>query len=191
YHAHLAVPETLLAGYAAGRSWTALRSEWVVARWLRPVLAAGLVLTPVLPARQSVLFGRARTGDLQELARAVDGLVPDDACLFAFEPHWGLVAGRLPPRVEGLPVIVDPYATMLLPTALRGDEFEGIGPAFEVPVAQVRVRRLLSGCDWVVYGGRGPAQLSAVEEAWFARAYVRRAPPPGRPGLDLWERVSD
>jgi hypothetical protein len=187
YLAHLAVPEVLLAGYAAGTAWAWLGDDRRL-RWARPVLALVLAATPLLPARQSVLGGRARTDELLALARTIDAEVPDDACLFAFEPAWGLVAGRFPPTGDGRPAIADPYATMLLPTARRGEHFEGIGPAFVRPESQVAMRRLLARCDWVVYGGRGPAQLSAASEAWFTGAYERRAVVPGPAGLDLWER---
>jgi hypothetical protein len=77
---------------------------------------------------------------------------------------------------------------MLVPTARRDLHFEGVGPAFERPESQRTVRRLLAHCDWVVYGGRGPAQLSADSERWFAATYERVAVIPGPAGLDLWHR---
>lgn len=186
YLAYLAVPETLLAGYAAGFAWQLLGRRPL--HLLRPLLALALLATPILPARQSVLAGRARTDEVEELARLIRREVPPGDCLFAFEPAWALAAGRLPPRGDGRPVVADPFATMLLPTATADQEYESIGPAFERPASQRTIRRLLDRCNWVVYGGRGPAQLSDASERWFAARFERRAVVPGPAGLDLWER---
>jgi hypothetical protein len=187
YDSHLAVPETLLAGYAAGAAWELLQRAPL--RPLRAVLLVALALTPILPARQAITAGRPRTDDLVQLATFLREDVPAGTCLFAFEPAWGLAAGRLPPHGQGRPVIADPYAAMLLPTTRTGASYESIGPAFETPPSQVEIRRLLDRCEWVVYGGRGPAQLSAKSEAWFQQHFTRRYPAASLPGIDVWQRT--
>ncbi|HUP85098.1 MAG TPA: hypothetical protein VM143_05460 [Acidimicrobiales bacterium] len=185
YLSHLVVAEVLLAGYAAGTAWTFFARRPL--RLVRPVLALALAATPVIPFRQSMKSIPPRTHELHALADLIARDVPPGACLFAFEPAWGVASGRLPPA--GFPPSADPYASMLLPTSRPDLEFEGVGPAFEVPSSQVGMRRLLEHCDWVVYGGRGPAQLSAASEAWFQAAYERVAVVPGPAGLDLWHRI--
>lgn len=186
YLSHLVVAEALLAGYASSTAWQLLGRRPL--HVLRPVLALALAATPIIPLRQSIQAGRPRTHELHALADLVAREVPPDDCLFAFEPAWALASGRLPPAGDR-PAIADPYGSMLLPTSSPDLDFEGIGPAFEVPSSQLAVRRLLEDCDWVIYGGRGPAQLSEVSEAWFEANYERAAVVPGPAGLDLWRRV--
>ena len=186
YLSHLAVVEALLAGYAAGTAW-----QWLGRRpfhVLRPMLALALAATPILPLRQSIRSAPPHTKELHAMAELVEREVGAGECLFAFEPAWALASGHLPPAGD-LPAIADPYGSMLLPTSGPDREFEGVGPAFEVPSSQVEIRRLLESCDWVIYGGRGPAQLSEISEAWFESSYERVGAVPGPAGLDLWRRT--
>jgi hypothetical protein len=182
YHAHLALIEALLAGYAAGTAWRWLGATAATRRVLRPVLAVALVAVLVLPARQAVRVDRAaHTDDLVHLAAFLDERVPPGACVFAFEPAWALVADRLP-------AVPDPYAAMLLPTIDDPSDYESVSYAFEAPSSQQAMVRRLSSCEWVVAGGRGPAQLSKTSEAWFAAHFVRRYPAGATAGPDVWQR---
>jgi hypothetical protein len=184
YNAHLAASESVLAGAGAGFLWHRVR------RRLRAPLAAHaaltlLVLAVAFPgARLSGLRGRARAGEQLALGKALKAL-PADACLFAFEPAWGVLGGRLP---QGAPLIVDSYAQMLgdaLPA--RTTEDWNVNRAFDSPASQATIRQTLERCRYAVMGWRGWWQLSEENERWV-RASHTPLPVPGAESIDIWER---
>ncbi len=187
YNAHLAASEAVLAGFGFSALWRRVgpRAPWLQ----RAPLAALAALALAFPSvRRAARIGGARAPNQSALSEALRRLAPEPACVFAFAPSWTLLGGRLPPHAPGVPVVVDSYATMLLGAVKGGARFADASAAFQSPASQVQVRAVLESCRFVVFGGRGAAQLSAESKAWFDAQFVKRYPPEGEPGIDLFER---
>ena len=187
YNAHLAVPESALAGYGAACLW---RWAWRAAAKSRLVpVSALLVVVPAWGARRAILTGRDRSPEQVALARFVGRNVPPSAPLFAFEPSWSIGAGRLPDNGPETLRMVDSYATMLLDASRAGRRFASTAEAFRDPASQVAIRRALAQSRFVIVGVRGHAQMSPETLTWFQSRFVQRVPPPGAEGIDVWERA--
>jgi hypothetical protein len=145
YNAHLAVSQCVLAGFA------------VAALGMRRSVLFALILL-VFDAR--TILRTLRPHPSIEMLAAVHTPGP----FFAFDPSWSLAAHHLPPR--NAPVIVDSYATMLLPR----------------PVIRAR----LASSNSVILGWRGIWQLNAADRAWFAAHFECVNPDAGN--LCLWRR---
>jgi uncharacterized membrane protein len=183
YQAHLAVPEVVLAGYAAGVAWHVLRRVPAA----RVAMAAVVIAALALPARIAVFDGRQHGRYVERLANVVDRIVPPGDCVYAFEPAWTLAADRLPPD-HGVPLVPDPYATMLWDSVRGGGRYVDAAHAFEAPPSQATIGHVVERCDWLVLGGRGQAQLSSENDAYVEANFERQYPPEGVRGLDLWRR---
>ncbi|MEA3078130.1 MAG: hypothetical protein QOF60_3038 [Actinomycetota bacterium] len=183
YQAHLAVPEVLLAGYAAGVAWHVLRRVPAA----RVAMAAVVVIALALPARIAIFDGRQHSRYVERLADVVDRIVPPGDCVYAFEPAWTLAADRLPPG-HGVPLVPDSYGSMLWDSVRGGQRYPDAAHAFEQPPSQATIRGVIEGCDWLVLGGRGQAQMSAADDAYVEANFERVYPPEGEIGLDLWRR---
>jgi hypothetical protein len=188
YNAHLAASECVLAGLGAGALF-----RWVEPKLPRRAFAAVvalLVSALAFPSlRRCVLDSRGRSPELLALARAVRAQVPPDACLFAFEPAWGIAGGRLPCHDAGAPVLVDTYGAMLLEAVRGGARYPDAGAGFQSPAAQTSVRARLAASRFVVMGWRGNWQLTGEARVWFEAHFTPRQAP-GADGLDLWERTT-
>jgi hypothetical protein len=182
YNAHLAVPESLLAGFASAALWR-WASSLKGARWARS-LGALLALGILPQARRAWLDGRQRSKELVDLGHYVRNAVPRDACLMSFEPACALAGGRLPTQVPGLPLAVDSYAMMLLQALRSGERFENATAALHSQASQDQIRRLLDGCRFVVLGEHGRRQLAPETARWFGAEFVRVSN-----DFDLWERA--
>jgi hypothetical protein len=112
--------------------------------------------------------------------------LPEDACVFAFEPVWTLSAGRLPPRAADGTLIPDPYGAMLFTSIRSGTRFRNVEAAFADEASQSDIRRMVRGCDYLVLGWRGFWQLSDTSEAELRTLFEPR--PAGPSGLEIWER---
>jgi 4-amino-4-deoxy-L-arabinose transferase-like glycosyltransferase len=183
-----AASDSVLAGLAA-----AAIHEWIEERFphqsrLIAVLLYLAVLLPPLQALRGALGLKAP--DQLALGRYIREAVPPDAPLFAFEPGWALIAGRLPPVIPEAPLVVDSYAAMLHSGMLSGERLSHATEAFHTPAAQRTLRELLARCRFVVLGWRGERQLSEESRQWFRAHFTRRFPPKGQPGSDLWEQVA-
>jgi len=190
YNSHLAASEAVLAGFGATALWSLARATVPrLERASAPVLLVAIAAIAFPSARGSILRGRARAPEQLAVGQAIRKLAPAGECVFAFEPAWGLAGGHLPPRTGSAPVLVDPYAAMLLGAVETGSRFPDAGSAFQSAGSQAQARALLDGCRFAVLGWRGRWQLSADTQAWFREHFVQRHPAEGAEGIDLWERV--
>lgn len=186
YNAHLAASEAVLAGLGA-----AALHGWLSARgptWARAVPVLLAVAVPLAPVKHLREGNRARAPDLPALGRYLRESVPADAPVCAFEPAWGLTGGRLPPRLPGVPVVVDSYALMLQDALDSGEHFASTHAAFSASASQRDILPVLERCRYVVLGWRGAWQLSGESQQWFRERFVRRFPAEGLGGPDVWER---
>jgi len=111
YNAHLALPESLLAGYAAAALWADAKSRSKQARRLLAVAAVGLA--GLLGARRAIIIGRSRSPELRALVSFVRSRIRSQRGVLSFEPAWLIAAVRLPAPTCRL-LIVYPYAAMLI-----------------------------------------------------------------------------
>lgn len=181
-NAHLAASGAVLAGLGAAVLHAFSQ------RWGRTtsLAVAGLALAGAcLPGAWHVIqSGQQQAPDVVALARYLRAEVPPNACLFAFEPGWGLAAGRLP---MGATPVVDSSATMLQDAMSTGDRFDDMSEALSAPEAQQALRVMLDACRFVVLGSRGDQQLTPESRPWFKQRFVRRFPAGATGGVDLWE----
>jgi 4-amino-4-deoxy-L-arabinose transferase-like glycosyltransferase len=186
YQAHLAVPEVLLAGYGVATVFDRLARVPVA----RVALVAAVVVALALPVHSVVVTGRQHGLYIHRLAQVVERIVPPGDCVYAFDPAWTLAADRLPPGPadHGVPLVPDPYGTMLWDSVRRGDRQVDAAGAFESPASQTTIRQILERCDWLVLGGRGQGQLAPENDAYVEANFERQYPPEGERGLDLWRR---
>ena len=187
YNAHLALPESALAGYGAANLWRWASRPGAKFRFV-PVSAL-LVAVLAWGARRAILTGRRRSTELIALAQFVGRGVPLSATLFAFDPSWTIAAGRLPGDGPEASRVVDSYATMLLDASRSRRRFASAVEAFGDPASQVTVRRALAQSRFVIVGARGHRQMSPETLTWFQSRFVQRFPPPGAEGIDVWERA--
>lgn len=177
YNAHLVASEAVLAGVALSLLFHdgPTRARVVANVSLAALLVVSLGVSVFHAIRRS-----AGTDEHLTIARAYFKDAAD--CIFTFEPSWCLAAGRLPPRLEGAPLIIDPYADQLL-TALRdGRRFASADEAF---AANPVLPPVLERCRYVVPGPRGLKQLSPIAEERLERTHSLT----NTAGLQLWERL--
>lgn len=175
YNAHLVASEAVLAGVALSLLFRAGPARAAANAALAVLLVVSLGVSIFHAVRRS-----AGTDAHLSVARASFKDAAD--CIFTFEPAWSLAAGRLPPRLDGVPLVIDPYADQLL-TALRdGRRFASADEAF---AANPVLPPVLERCRYVVPGPRGLKQLSPLAEERLERTHslVNTA------GLQRWERL--
>ena len=85
--------------------------------------------------------------------------------------------------------MVDPFATMLYDGLMSGTRATQTAEVFRTEASQERILKLLEQCRFVVVSTRGEAQLSNQSKEWLRAHFVRRYPPQGQPGPDVWERL--
>jgi len=187
YNAHLAVAESALAGLACAALWESakLRKSRAMAVALATLITLGLFVE----GRRAWLDGRQHSLTLVTLGRYLRQSIPNNSCVIAFEPAWGIAGDLLPSRIPGQPLAVDPYAMMLLDAYRSGERFADTGGAFQSPSSQRQIQRLLDACRFVVMGGRGRWQLSRETQQWLAAHFVQRFPSGVDQDLDVWERA--
>ncbi|MFL5348976.1 MAG: glycosyltransferase family 39 protein [Hyalangium sp.] len=188
YNTYLAASESILAGMGAAALY-----QWVES-WLPSLasfVAVLLAVAVVLPTVEYLRGGlRLKAPEQVAMGRYIREAVPRSKQLFAFEPHLGLAAGRLPPVIPGAPLVVDPYAVMVREGLMSGAAFTQTQEVFRTEASQKTLRELLAKCDFVVVGWRGEMQLSDESKQWLHAHFVRRYPAVGEVGPDLWEQVS-
>jgi hypothetical protein len=186
YNGHLAVPESWLAGFAAAGLW-----RWAErnSNRVRTALALGLVAAVLaLGARRSIATGLRRSPDLVAVGQFIRSKVPTGSYVVSFEPAWTVAGGRLPDRAER-PIIVDSYATMLIGAASSGRHFSSAAEAFRDSASQRELVDALRASRFAIIGDRGYSQMSPDTRDWLRTGFVQRFPPPGREGIDVWERA--
>ena len=186
YNAHLALPESLLAGYAAAALWADAKSRSKQARRLLAVAAVGLA--GLLGARRAIIIGRSRSPELRALVSFVRSRIRSQRGVLSFEPAWLIAAGRLPAPTGRL-LIVDPYAAMLIAATSEGRRFSTASQAFADPASQTQISTALRASRFAILGGRGHWQLSEATQQWVRSQFLQRFPPPGQDGIDVWERA--
>jgi hypothetical protein len=181
YNAHLAVPSSLLAGVGASVLW-----KWAANR-RTPLARAGLataLIAALFPlAKRAVQLAAQKSPGLVARGQFIRSTIPPDACLFSFEPGWAIAGGRLPTVDPDIPLIIDPYAAMLLDAVQSGRRFADASAAFQDSSSQPRMKLLLDRCRFVVLGWRGRWQLSPETQEWFGHHFVQRMGDD-----DVWER---
>ncbi|HEY8209538.1 MAG TPA: hypothetical protein VIG99_18755, partial [Myxococcaceae bacterium] len=188
YNSHLAASEAVLAGWGGVTLFRVVllpRLDGLspARRTSLVVVTMALLVFPSL--RRAVLSSRARAPELLALGEGLRRAAPPDACVFAFEPAWGIAGGFLPPHgVAGMPVIVDPYAAMLMEA---GAPYKDAGAAFQSEASQHSIRALLERCRFTVLGWRGHWQLSEATRAWLSARYTMLGPQVSTPAYDIWE----
>ena len=184
YNAHLAVPESLVAGYAASALWT-----WGVSKRARQLLAVIAVgLAGFLGARRALVTARRRSPELLAMASFVRSEISSRARILSFEPGWLLAAGRLPETSGGF-LVVDSYAAMLIAATSEGRRFSSATQAFADPSSQRGISAILRASRFAILGSRGHWQLSEPTQQWVRSQFLQRFPPPGQDGIDVWERA--
>ena len=179
YASFLAPSAVVLGGLAV--AWIHERTR---ARW--PALAPAILLLAVgsQAAFDLLTTRRFRAPEQLALAAAIRETVPRDSCLFALEPGWIVVAGRLPDARGG---VLDSWASIQTPqllAALGGDQSPETVRAARV-AARLETRRFLESCRFFV---TGDWPLDQEMKAWLDRRWIKRHPPAGEPGLVLWEQ---
>jgi hypothetical protein len=183
YNAYLAASLSVLGGLGAAALLRAGGGTRAMAAAIS-LLVAALLVTPVREAFEAAL---QRNADAVALRRAAADSLPETAALFAFDPSWGLLLGRLPAHSDGAPVIVDSYGAMLL-AAMRSDEsFADTNEAFRRAAEQPEVRERLENSRFVITGWRGSWQLPERERSWLAANFICVTPEAGL--LCLRQRV--
>jgi len=187
YNAFLAPAEALLAGLGAGAlvGWGTH-----LGRWPRRVAFALVVLIPLHSLRETLKGVKYLVPEQALLWRYMREQVPADAVVCSFDPGWLMMSGRLPPVLEGLPVVVDPYALQLEETMGAGVAVPDATAAMRHPSSQTRMRKLLEHCDFTILGWRGRWQLSPESFQWFQSTHVQRLSTEHWLKLDLWERTA-
>lgn len=183
-----AASDSVLAGVGA-----AAVCQWVEGWWPRQgravaVLLALAVLLPTLEALRGGLM--LKSPGLVKFGEHVRKNVPPDQRLFAFEPAWGLVAGRLPPVIPGAPLVVDSSALQLQSGMAAGEGREHAEETFRTEAAQQPILRMLEQSDFVALGWRGARQLSPESRDWFHQHFDPCLPKQGKEGPDLWVKKS-
>ncbi len=189
YNAHLAPAEAHLA--ALGLAVLSRKASGL-GRAGQALVAVMLVVAPIHSLRHCVRQARNRDLVMPRFGEEVRRRAPVASCLFAFEPTWALVSGRLPPVRPGVPAVVDVYGAMLIESMRAGGRFADAQSALHAEPAQRRIRELLDGCEHIALGTRGEWQLDDATKAWLAERWERVLAPEGPNGLDLWIwRASD
>src|SRR5262249_51671748 len=184
--AHLAVPESALAGSAGAALWA-----WAmggVTRARSTAVAAVLAAIPCLGARRAILTGVRRSPDLVAVGQFIRASVPASARIVSFEPAWVVAGGRLPDTAEGK-TVVDSYGTMLIDAASTGRRFSSATEPLGDDAAERGLREALEEGRLGIGGDRGYWEMSPHPQQWFRPRFVQRFPPAGVEGIDVWERA--
>lgn len=149
YNAHLVATEAILAGSAL---------SWMLARLKRGAQFSLLaVLAISLAVSVSHSIRRGLPSNAEHLTWAHSSLKHTNDCVFAFEPGWLLAAGRLPPRIQGVPLVIDTYAHQLLATLASGQRFSNTEEAFQTNTTPLPI---LDGCQFILWNERARKQMS-------------------------------
>lgn len=193
YCSHLAPCHAVLAGLGAQLLWDEVAAA---RRRVRPAMAVAVTVAvgvalvgAVMPSTvRTFQLARARHPEEAAVGAFLREHVPSGACVLAFEPIWTLAGDRVPVKRPGLPALVDVYGQMLIAAMRDGARSDDLGALLHSPAAQAEVRRLMEGCQYLVLGGRGHWHLDEASLAWVRERYLRRFPPEGEKGIDVWER---
>jgi hypothetical protein len=187
YNSHLAVSEVMLAGFGANLAFNRIRvlfrGRFATRSLPLAVIVALIAASPYLgrPTRLGRAPGQLPLGD------AVRHLTKPEDCLFAFEPTYAVLGGRLPQSLPPAPLIVDTYGAMLLDATSDGSRFNTADEAFRANRSQNGARTALESCRFVVLGPRGEWQF-ALSMDWFKSRFTKRFPNEGSSGIDVWEK---
>ena len=182
YNAFLAPSQTVLAGIAGAALWDWAERRGRIAGWAGGCL---IVISAFPSLRRAILRGRAHDPSLVRFSSYARHEIPNQDCVFAFEPAWTLAAGRLPFYHLGQPPVIDGYAAMLISADPLKRPFPDTRAAFETSGALAPLSQLFQQCPYFILGERGRFQLgvtgSALIESRFHRVESTR-----RTGVDLW-----
>jgi hypothetical protein len=184
YNSYLAASQCVLAGLGAAALSRPIRFRAVTV----PLTGVAVLALLVSPLRTTIAASRARAAEQIELRRSIHEIAPPDNALFAFDPSWGVVAGKLPPHGDGAPVIVDSYASMLLAAMRSGEAFVDAGDAFSRAAEQPEVSARLQASRFLITGWRGMWQLPPDLRTGVSANFVCATPQIG--GLCVQRRLA-
>jgi alpha-1,2-mannosyltransferase len=177
----LAVPGSVLLGWAFSRAITAMR--------LRPssvaLALAGVII--ILSAPLVALASRELRRQPLDTQAAIRQLVPPGQCFYADPATLGIAAGRLPPADVNGP-LVDPFGELLRIALRDGNHYPSAEAALASGAAQQRLRDAISACRFVasIYALDSGPRLEPSTRAWFQRNFERVAEPIF--GVGVWQR---
>ena len=176
YASFLAPSAAVLGGLAIAWIHERTRTRWPTLATAILILAAGsqaafdLLTLPSFRAPHQLALGAV-----------IRETVPSEACIYALEPGWLVVSGRLPDAREGILGAWPGFQTPQFLAALREDR----SPETARAAAWLDTRRFLESCRFLV---TGDWRLDEEMKAWLARRWIKRHPLAGERGLALWER---
>ena len=176
YNSHLAASQCTLAGFGAAALARAAGTRQRVAS---AAVAALAVVFSVPTMRQTIERARARAPEQIAVGRAIRSVVAPVDCVFAFDPTWTLIGGRLPPHDDGAPVVVDSYGAMLLEAVEGGAKYRDTAAAFEAAPVHRDVRARMEVCRYAVIDWRARWQMNEKSRAWAAARYLCVTPEAG------------
>jgi hypothetical protein len=150
YNTLLALPQALLATFSASVLLSSFSRRWAV--------AAVTLFLIAFPLRSAFKSGRARSIDQLKLVQSIENL-PQNACIFSFEPSWLIMGNHFPSPCSNRPVL-DSYLVMLMDARDAQGRFDTPAAAFATDASQNRVLAAIRSADVVVLGPRGHAQLN-------------------------------
>jgi hypothetical protein len=181
YASFLAPSAAVLGGLAV--AWIHERTR-ARARWAALAPAMLFLAVGSSAAYDLLTTRRFRAPQQLALAAVIRETVPSDACLFALEPGWMVIADRLPDARGG---ILDSWASIQTPQLLAtlGEDRSPEAVRAARDAARLERRRFLESCRFFV---TGDWHLDEETNAWLERRWIKRHPPAGERGLDLWEQ---
>jgi hypothetical protein len=181
YASFLAPSAAVLGGL--GIAWIHERTR-AHPRWSALVPAMLLLAAGSQAAFDLLTTRRFRAPEQLALAAVIRETVPSGSRMFALEPGWLIVAGRLPDAREG---ILGSWAGLQTPpflAALKADHSPKAVRAANA-VARLETRRFLEAYRFFV---TGDWPVDEETKAWLERRWIKRYPPAGQRGLGLWEQ---
>ena len=101
-----------------------------------------------------------------------------------------MAGGFLPPHgIPSAPVIVDPYAAMLLDATAARVRYPHVTAAFQSEASQRSARAVLEHCRYTVLGWRGKWQLSQPTLDWFRTHSALLGPQSSTEHYDVWQQL--
>ncbi|HET8774567.1 MAG TPA: glycosyltransferase family 87 protein, partial [Thermoanaerobaculia bacterium] len=173
YNSYLAPAQCVLAGLGVASLLRLPRARFAVAAVVLAAVAWGL-----WPQFRHIRDAAGQRSEEAIALRRASRTLPPSLSLFAFDPSWSLVAGRLPAHGDGAPVIVDSYAAMLMEATGQGHA-SAASAAFRAAASQPDVRLRLEKSPLVITGWRGDWQMTDDDRAWVRAHFVCVTPEAG------------
>jgi hypothetical protein len=173
YNAYLAAAECVLAGLGVASLLRVPRMRLAFA-----AIVIAVAVWRVVPQFRAIRGAARQRSDHALALRRAARTLPPSLSLFAFDPSWSLLAGRLPAHGDGAPVIVDSYASMLMEAA-RQVRASDANAAFRGAAVQAGVRARIERSPLLITGWRGGWQMTNGDRAWVRAHFICVTPEAG------------